>query len=175
MMRNILAIIFLISCFSCSNKEDRDHLIFKGSTSLIEGNMQLLDSLLPDFPPQQNLDWIQSYYYETEDGDSILFINAVKVGNINNVKAKTIARHLNMNESQSSKFLRASLVLLRNNISHCLFDKCGWTYVYKFSNDRGEYRPVLYNYKNTRTQFMEDSCGFEVIDRKGKIILLKEK
>ena len=135
----VIAFYICLVFSACTEKVDRNHLIFRDSISAIERNILIVDSLLSKLPEQTDPDRIQSYYYEIIDGDSLLFIHGNQIGDIHRIPVKSLAKHLNMSNAESSKFKGASLILLKNDIAHCLNDFCGWTYVYQFSNDR---RPV---------------------------------
>jgi hypothetical protein len=175
-MEKISKIAFLLAIviWSCKAKVDRNNLAFNSSVAEIERNMLLLDSILIHFPEQKK-NVIRSYYYEVDSTDTTLFVNAEKVGEIHNVDISHIAKQLNLSAQDATKFVDASLLLLRNNVGHRLEDRCGWIYVYKLSNDRGEFRPLVYSNDSLYiNQFTNPSCGYSIVDRKGKLILFKD-
>ncbi|KAA0991683.1 hypothetical protein [Dyadobacter aurulentus] len=168
------SIILTLLLISCATTEDREHLIFIDKIDQIEVNMLTVDSIIPLLPPQNDASKIQSYFYKVLDKDTILYINFQKIGSISKPSTHGKVDSILNDKSKSAKFIAASRILARNNLTHCLNDFCGWVYVYKFSNDRGAYRPVIYS-DTLKQQLMVDSCGFTIIDKKGNIVLLKEK
>jgi hypothetical protein len=79
---------------------------------------------------------IRSYYYEINEGDTPMFVNAEKVGGIHKVDLEQVVNALNITEDQAHKVVDVSIILLCNDIRNCLEDSCSWSYNYKYSNDR---------------------------------------
>ncbi|MCF2497612.1 hypothetical protein [Dyadobacter chenhuakuii] len=174
-MERISKIAFLLAIVisSCKGKVDRNHLAFISSVEEIERNMLLLDSILIHFPEQKK-NVIRSYYYDVNGADTMLSVNAEKVGEIHKVDISRISRELNLSTHHARQFVDASLLLLRNNVGHRLEDQCGWIYVYKLSNDRGEFRPLVYAHDSLYIdQLISGPCGYSIIDRFGKLVLFK--
>ncbi|MEO6283208.1 MAG: hypothetical protein ABIN80_24035 [Dyadobacter sp.] len=167
------AFLIAIAIWSCKAKVDRDHLVFNSSVAEIENSILLIDSILVSFPETKK-NVIRSFYYKIDEGDTLLFINSEKIGNIHDVDTSLIATTLNVTRNQATKVIDASLILLRNDVSHRLEDQCGWIYVYKYSNERGEFRPLVYSRDSQYiSQLADGQCGYNIIDRKGKLVLFE--
>jgi hypothetical protein len=75
---SVMVILVLSGC----NSEDRNHSIFADDIKQIEKNMLIINDLLPLILPQKDSMKIQSYFYDIEDQDTILYINAEKIGSM---------------------------------------------------------------------------------------------
>lgn len=172
-MRYCIRTLFCLAIFfACNRQTDRDHLAFTSSIAEIEHSIIQLDSILKEYPMPTD-ESIQSYHYKIDYKGTLLFVNSKNIGDVNKISLSTISKSLNLTEENALVFRQNSLALLKNNVSHRIHSHLGWIYIYKYSNDRDQARPLKYSTNLKSTIDSMGSNGYKLVDQKRNLLLFK--